>query len=68
MRERLAMLLNSCLDRRGIDLAISTCLGRHKKSFFPIKTMKGGTLWQIKKSNQKASAVIGADFFVLGLI
>lgn len=63
------MLLNGCLDPRDIDLAISTCLGRHKKSsFFPIKTMKGGTLWQIKKSNQKASAVIGADFFVLGPI
>lgn len=44
------MLLNGCLDRRDSDLAISTCLGRHKKSsFFPIKTMKGGTLWQIKK-------------------
>lgn len=44
------MLLNGCLDRRGIDLAISTYLGIHKKSsFFPIKTMKGGTLWQIKK-------------------
>lgn len=44
------MLLNGCLGRRGIDLAISTCLGRQKKS------------------NQKASAVIGADFFVCGLI
>lgn len=63
------MLLNGCLDRRDIDLAISTYLGRQKKSsFFPIKTMKGGTLWQIKKSNQKVSAVIGADFFVFGLI
>lgn len=62
-------MLNGCLDHRDIDLAISTYLGRHKKSsFFPIKTMKGGTLWQIKKSNQKASAVIGADFFVCGLI
>lgn len=45
------MLLNGCLDRRGIDLAISTYLGRHKKSSFfpPKKNMKGGTLWQIKK-------------------
>lgn len=62
------MLLNGCLDHRGIDLAISTYLGRHKKSSFSlIKTMKGGTLWQIKK-HTKASAVIGADFFVFGLI
>lgn len=62
------MLLNGCLDRRDIDLAISTYLGRHKKSsFFPIKTMKGGTLWQIKE-HEKVSTVIGADFFVLGLI
>ena len=29
--------------------------------------MKGGTLWQIKK-HEKVSTVIGADFFVLGLI
>ena len=29
--------------------------------------MKGGTLWQIKK-HEKVSAVIGADFFVFGLI
>ena len=38
--DRLIMLLNGCLDRRGIDLAISTYLGRHKNSsFFPIKTI-----------------------------
>ena len=29
--------------------------------------MKGGTLWQIKE-HEKVSTVIGADFFVLGLI
>ena len=62
------MLLNGCLDRRDIDLAISAYLGRQKKSsFFPIKTMKGGTLWQIKK-HEKASTVIGAGFCVFGLI
>lgn len=32
--DRLIMLLNGCLDRRGIDLAISTYLGRYKKSSF----------------------------------
>lgn len=28
------MLLNGFLDRRGIDLAISAYIGRHKKSSF----------------------------------
>ena len=35
----LIMLLNGSLDRRGIDLAISTCLGRQKKSSFFNKTI-----------------------------
>lgn len=58
MRERLAMLLNGCLDRRGIDLAISTCLGRHKKSSF---FNKNHFLF-IFSSTKKASTVIGTGF------
>ena len=58
------MLLNGCLDRRVIDLAISTCFGRHKKSSF---FNKNHFLF-IFSSTKKASTVISADFFVLGLI
>ena len=32
--DRLVMLLNGYLDRRGIDLTISTYIGRQKKSSF----------------------------------
>lgn len=53
------MLLNGCLDRRGIDLAISTCLGRQKKSsFFPNKNH----FLFIFSSTKKASTVIGTGF------
>lgn len=58
------MLLNGCLDRRGIDLAISTYLGRQKKSSF---FNKNHFLF-IFSNTKKASTVIGADFFVCGLI
>ena len=63
--ERLAMLLtawlccwNGCLDHRDIDLAISTCLGRHKRALF---FNKNHFLF-IFSSTKKASTVIGTGF------
>lgn len=52
------MLLNGSLDRRGSDLAISTCLGRQKKSSF---FNKNHFLF-IFSSTKKASTVIGTGF------
>lgn len=54
----LIILLNGCLDRRDIDLAISACLGRHKKSSF----LNKNHFLSIFSSTKKASTVIGTGF------